>query len=146
MKMRLWRYIIALLLCVYVDVVLASVDVPNTELQLSFIPLEGGRLRDGDLIGRGQVLCGNTHNKFRVWLDSTYLAPDRQSYHLYLNDSRQAKIQVRLQGSGWLQALTEENGIIKIDNESRATFDIVVHGEQTVMPGVYPIHVKAACS
>lgn len=145
MGVWLWRYIIGFCLCVSVGSVQSSVDAYNTELQLSFIPLAETRLKDGLQLGRGQVMCASQYNRVRVWIDPNVMAPDRQSYYLYLNNNREANIQVRLQGYGWQQEIGEENGIIKNDIESRAMFDIIVHGEQAAIAGEYPLHINAVC-
>lgn len=136
------KIIILLSLC-WAAVVSANSD--ETVLQLSIAPLEGTRLQDGHLLGRGRVACTREHTTFKVWMAPEYLAPDQRSYVSTLSDNRQVKFHIRLQGPGWQQAMPLDQGIIKHGAESSTMFDIVAHGEQNLLPGVYALRINGAC-
>lgn len=136
------RVSMVLLLC-YSAV--AKAEGEEAVLQLSIAPLEGSRVQDGQLLGRGRVMCAKEHNTFHVWMAPEYLAPDLQSYLLYLTDNNQAKLHIRLQGQGWQQAIPPNQGINRTGSESSTTFDIISHGDQLLSPGVYSLRLSAAC-
>lgn len=122
-----------------------TVSADDTVVQLSMAQLESPRVQDGHLLGRGRVMCGADHARFRVWMAPEYLAPDQQSYILTLVESQQARLQIRLQGHGWQKALPSESGIVRSGSESSAVFDIVAHGEQQILPGIYRLRVSGTC-
>ncbi|WP_447826107.1 AfaD family invasin [Aeromonas salmonicida] len=122
-----------------------SANDHSSVIQLSIPPFEGRYLKDGHLIGRGRVVCVSKHNRFRALMGLEYLGPDRQSYILHQTESRQATLNVRLQGYGWQTLNSAEDGIIKISSESSEEFEIVAHGEQYITPGSYPLRVNAQC-
>ncbi|ELL3752075.1 AfaD family invasin [Vibrio cholerae] len=119
--------------------------VADTVVQLSMAQLDVSDLKDGELIGRGRIICSEEHSGFKVWIATQHLAPDQQSYILYPVENRQTKLQIRLQGHLWQIPLPLGNGIFRSGSESSAVFDIVAHGEQKIQPGIYPLRVSGAC-
>ncbi|MBO1386556.1 hypothetical protein BVJ60_17500 [Vibrio cholerae] len=75
-----------LLLCLLLCAHPASAD--DTVVQLSMAQLEGPRMKDGYLIGRGRIICAGEHSGFRIWMAPQYLTPDQQSYILPLVESQ----------------------------------------------------------
>lgn len=132
-----------LLLCLLLCAHPASAD--DTVVQLSMAQLEGPRMKDGYLIGRGRIICAGEHSRFRKWMAPQYLTPDQQSYILPLVGSQLTRLQIRLQGHLWQNTLPSDNGIFRSGSESSAVFDIVAHGEQKIQLGIYPLRVSGAC-
>ncbi|MFM5567312.1 AfaD family invasin [Aeromonas veronii] len=117
----------------------------DATVQLSMVPLEGTRLKDGYLIGQGRVVCTGEHSGFRVWMAPDFLTQDNRSYVLNQANNPQAKMHIRLQGNGWHPAMSSEQGIVKAGGESSAVFDIVANGEQLLSSGNYELQVSVAC-
>ncbi|WP_394854323.1 AfaD family invasin [Vibrio cholerae] len=117
----------------------------DTVIQLSMAQLDVSDLKDGELIGRGRIICSEESSGFKVWIATQHLAPDQQSYILSSVESQQTRLQIRLQGHLWQSTLPLDNGIFRSRSESSAVFDIVAHGEQKIQPGIYPLRVSGAC-
>lgn len=117
----------------------------TTVVKLSLVTVEGSSMKDGNLIGRGRVICDEAHSGFQLWMAPEFLAPSKNGYVLSLAENPQAKLHIRLQGYGWNSVTPLDPSISKIGSESSAEFDIVSNGDQLLFSGFYSLRLSAAC-
>ncbi|HAY0106626.1 TPA: adhesin [Escherichia coli] len=106
----------------------------------------GGSLSDGVRIAKGLIVCRDVHSGFHLWMNTQKAGGQSGHYTIKGQTNSQHEIRVRLSGDGWSPSTGEEqNGMVKIGNDERAIFDILVDGIQNVTPDEYIFHVKGEC-
>ncbi|ELC8790632.1 invasin [Salmonella enterica] len=100
------------------------------------------QVRDGQLIGQGQISTQQPHSGYQVWLKAERVgeAPDR--YVLTGVNNSQHKLYVIIGQNGWVPDTRSGTGIIKQTGEVQARFDIVANGQQNVPADIYDITVN----
>ncbi|WP_421193997.1 AfaD family invasin [Aeromonas jandaei] len=138
---------IVFMLCVLVLPYFPSAKADESSAFITLSPpiLQGGYLKDGDLITDGKVLCTDGTARSRLWMASDYLSPDRDSYVVYQINNMRARLNVKLKGDGWSTSSVLAGGIINNNAGVSTGFNIVANGDQYALPGDYILSVAGEC-
>lgn len=120
-----------------------AADKPQFDLQMNneFI---SGQINDGTRIGQGAIAYQSEHNGFQVWSDVAGYGGRPNHYALAGKSGNGNTLRVRLEKEEWLPDNHGGKGIILHANEDRATFYIVIDGDQWVNADSYSIELKGA--
>ncbi|HAX9772246.1 TPA: adhesin [Escherichia coli] len=116
------------------------------ELELYPQHNKGGSLSDGVRIAKGLIICRDVHSSFHLWMNTQKAGGQSGHYTIKGQTNSQHEIRVRLSGDGWSPSTGEDqNGMVKIGNDERAIFDVLLDGNQYVAPGEYIFTVRGLC-
>lgn len=134
--------LLATALCLPAMATQATEKVP--EIVLSMHPPQDTRLRDGVVIGQGQITFEGEHAGYQVWLDAPKSSSIPGRYVLLGKRNSAHHLRVRLDGESWSGENKDNGGIINATTGERAHFDIVIDGNQHVAADEYAIAANVA--
>lgn len=133
--------LIAAALCLPAAEVQAAEAVP--EVTLNIRPPQETTLRDGTVIGRGRMFFQAAHSGYLVWLNAQKSAPAPGRYVLTGKRNSAHQLRIRLAGEGWSGESKDRGGIVSTTSATRASFQIVIDGNQQAAADEYVITANA---
>lgn len=104
------------------------------------------QLRDGMKLATGRMTCRETHTGFHVWMNARQDGGRPEHYIVQNSKGIQHELRVRIGGNGWISSFGEaQRGIFRLGKEEQAIFDVIVDGDQKVIPGEYMLSISGEC-
>lgn len=134
--------LLATVFCLPAVGVCAREAIPAIALDIH--PPQEMQLRDGLVIGRGQVSFQPPHSGYQVWLNGRRRVATPGRYVLVGKHNPEHQLRIRLTGEGWSAGHDNNGGITSAAVNERLYFDIVVDGTQQAEADEYIITASAA--
>ncbi|EBS3265855.1 invasin [Salmonella enterica subsp. enterica serovar Java] len=128
-------------------VILNAVQAQANEklvLTLRVGPYFSEQVRDGQVIGHGQISMREAHLGYQVWLDALKSGAAPNQYVITGKNNARHELRVVIGRDGWIPDSKTGNGVIKQTSDIQANFNIVALGNQTVPADEYRIIAQGA--
>lgn len=113
------------------------------EVTLNIHPSQETKLRDGTVIGYGRIVFQAAHSGYLAWLNAQKSAPTPGRYVLTGKRDSAHQLRVRLAGEDWSGESKDRGGIVSTTSATRASFQIVIDGNQQAAADEYVITANA---
>ncbi|QEM93787.1 invasin [Kosakonia radicincitans] len=133
--------LIATAICLPAAEAQAAETIP--EVTLNIRPPQDTKLRDGTVIGRGRMVFQEAHSGYLVWLNAQKSTSAPGRYVLTGKRNSAHQLRIRLAGEGWSGENKDRGGIIRSTSATRASFQIVIDGNQQAVADEYVITANA---
>ncbi|PTA87325.1 invasin [Kosakonia sp. H7A] len=133
--------LIATAICLPAAEAQAAETIP--EVTLNIRPPQDTKLRDGTVIGRGRMVFQEAHSGYLVWLNAQKSTSAPGRYVLTGKRNSAHQLRIRLAGEGWSGENKDRGGIVRSTSATRASFQIVIDGNQQAVADEYVITANA---
>ncbi|KDE34022.1 MULTISPECIES: AfaD family invasin [Kosakonia] len=133
--------LIATAICLPAAEAQAAETIP--EVTLNIRPPQDTKLRDGTVIGRGRMVFQEAHSGYLVWLNAQKSTSAPGRYVLTGKRDSAHQLRIRLAGEGWSGENKDRGGIVRSTSATRASFQIVIDGNQQAVADEYVITANA---